>query len=270
MFVSFNIEDFTVFSSDYYYQKGVKYYDGIADIVEQSLEAYITVNDSIDAASLMDDWFPEIEADVFISHSHNDEKKAISLAGWLHENFGLNSFVDSCVWGYCNKLLKQIDIEYCDNGKPNSFSYESRNYSTAHVHVMLMNALTKMIDRCEVVFFLNSENASYFLDDIKTYTLSPWIFNEIEVTRNIQMKVPQRPKTKCFSADNLNEDVSDGLKVSYQLTLDHMIPLKSFWLNKWINENGYIKGSFALDSLYEIKSKEIKQLIRNHKKKCNL
>lgn len=257
MFVAFNLEDCSAFCTKRYYEIGKAYFDGVAGEVENNLDAYVTQIGSIDATSLMDDWFPEISADVFISHSHADEKKAIALAGWLFDNFTLRSFIDSCVWGYCNKLLKDIDKDYCGNGKPNSFSYEARNYSTAHVHVMLMNALTKMIDRCETVFFLDSENASYTLDDIEKYTLSPWIFNEIEVTRTIQMKKPQRPSLKCFSADNLNE----SLEVSYKLTLDHMVPLSDKSLSNWVKKNVY--GVAALDALYEMKSNQIKQLIVN-------
>lgn len=43
-------------------------------------------------------WFPQIKADVFISHSHSDEKLAIIFAGWLYNAFGLTAFIDSCVW----------------------------------------------------------------------------------------------------------------------------------------------------------------------------
>lgn len=257
MFVAFDIEDCSTFYTKRCFEIGKAYFDGVAGEVENNLDAYVTRIGSIDATSLMRDWFPEISADVFISHSHADEKKAIALAGWLFDNFKLRSFIDSCVWGYCNKLLKDIDKDYCDNGKPNSFSYEARNYSTAHVHVMLMNALTKMIDKCETVFFLNSENASYSLDDIETYTFSPWIFNEIEVTRTIRMRKPQRPSLKCFSADNLNE----SLKVSYRLTLDHLVPLSYLSLSNWVKKS--VCGVTALDALYEMNSDQIKQLIVN-------
>ena len=58
-------------------------------------------------------WFPQIKADIFISHSHKDKGLALALAGWLEETFGLTAFIDSCVWGYANKLLKMIDDEYC-------------------------------------------------------------------------------------------------------------------------------------------------------------
>ena len=58
-------------------------------------------------------WFPQIKADIFISHSHKDEDLALALAGWLKVSFGLTAFIDSCVWGYANDLLKMIDYKYC-------------------------------------------------------------------------------------------------------------------------------------------------------------
>jgi len=185
MFAAFNITDFSVFNTKEYYDRGITYYDGCAAEVEDSLKAYITERGEIDAKSLMGDWFPSVNANVFISHAHGNQEQAIALAGWLNKEFSLKPFVDSCVWGYSDKLLKIIDKDYCGNGKPNSYDYEARNHSTSHVHIMLMNALTHMIDRCEAVFFLNSEKATYKLEGIKTGTLSPWIFNEIEFNENV-------------------------------------------------------------------------------------
>ena len=67
--------------------------------ISDCLQNYI-INGIADGTRLGKEWFPEIEADIFISHSHADEKLAKGLAGWLHSTFGLNCFIDSCVWGY--------------------------------------------------------------------------------------------------------------------------------------------------------------------------
>lgn len=61
-----------------------------------------------------------------------------------------------------NDLLREIDEKYCRHSNGTSFDYDKRNYSTSHVHMMLSIALSRMIDKCESVFFLNSENC--FLD----------------------------------------------------------------------------------------------------------
>src|SRR5438309_1285086 len=77
-------------------------------LVKQALEAFLVAG-KVDGSEMQDHWFPKIEADVFISHSHTDELAAIELAGWLKDQFGLNSFIDSCVWGHADELLKQVD-----------------------------------------------------------------------------------------------------------------------------------------------------------------
>lgn len=51
-------------------------------------------------------WFPKINADIFLSHSHKDEKLIIAFAGWLKDTFNLDVFIDSCIWGYSNDLQK--------------------------------------------------------------------------------------------------------------------------------------------------------------------
>lgn len=74
----------------------------------EKLSSFVGENGSLDGSKMQENWFPQVEADVFISHSHKDEKLAIALAGWLKDTFGLTAFIDSCVWGYSNDLLKQI------------------------------------------------------------------------------------------------------------------------------------------------------------------
>lgn len=62
--------------------------------------------DILDGVAIQDDWFPEINADIFISHSHGDCDLANGIAGWMNEEFGLRCFIDSNVWGYTNDLLR--------------------------------------------------------------------------------------------------------------------------------------------------------------------
>lgn len=82
-------------------------------------------NGTIDGHELQEYWFPRIKADVFISHSHQDEKLALALAGWLYDTFGLKPFVDSCAWGYCDKLselLLAATVQSCD---PQSYNRQN-------------------------------------------------------------------------------------------------------------------------------------------------
>ncbi len=43
----------------------------------------------------MDNWFPSIKSDIFLSHSHKDEDTALKIAGYLKNNHKLEVFVDS-------------------------------------------------------------------------------------------------------------------------------------------------------------------------------
>ncbi|MCB9190033.1 MAG: hypothetical protein H6599_12230, partial [Flavobacteriales bacterium] len=65
-------------------------------IIKGSLDKFRFDEDGIiDGTVMQQEWFPEIEADIFISHSHKDEQVAIGLAGFLNKVHGLSSFIDS-------------------------------------------------------------------------------------------------------------------------------------------------------------------------------
>lgn len=224
---------------DRYHRIGKSMLDDFKQEVGTELVQYI-IGDSgvIDGTKLQEDWFPTVNCDIFISHSHKDEDLAIALAGWLYETFGLESFIDSCIWGYADDLLEIIDDEHCRNSTK-SYSYKRRNFSTSHVHMMLNMALMQMIDKTECLFFLNTPN-SIDLSDIETRTLSPWIYSEIGISQMIEKK---RTRTKYFS-DNLNE----SLRISYKLDLSHLANIDHTDLLLWKQKN--VKEEKALDMLY--------------------
>lgn len=68
------------------------------DKIQNNLSWYLN-GDHFDASMIQEDWFPEINADIFISHSRLDEKLAMPLASWIESNTGLHCFIDSLVWG---------------------------------------------------------------------------------------------------------------------------------------------------------------------------
>ena len=75
--------------------------------------------------SILKQWFPKSYFDIFISHSHNDEKLANAFGGWLYENFKITSFIDSNIWGYIDDLLNIINNKY--SHKINNTSTRKRN-----------------------------------------------------------------------------------------------------------------------------------------------
>ena len=230
--------------------------------VKEKINSFVRNDGSLDGSMMQANWFPQIEADIFISHSHKDEDLALALAGWLKVSFGLTAFIDSCVWGYANKLLKMIDNEYCYQKKTNTYNYQKRNYSTSHVHMMLSVALTQMIDNTECLFFLNTPN-SITPDPNSNQTESPWIYSEIAATRLIRKRSRKKYRLKRM-VESFSEDGSPTLRIRHDIPVDHLTDIDnsvlSNWVNKWqgvYTNHDYPQYSedlsvHALDKLYEL------------------
>ncbi|WP_143961314.1 hypothetical protein [Litoribacter populi] len=251
--------------NDKYYQIGLKIYDGHKIETKFVLDDFLLGNKSLSGTKIMDNWFPMIDAHLFLSHSHADEKKAITLAGILYEKLGVITFIDSCIWGYSTNLLKQIDDNYCLNYSGESYNYSKRNYSTSHVNLMLSTALNRMIDNCECIFFLNSPN-SLSSSDVVSRTKSPWIFSEIATTQTIRKKTPSRlkPRIKMFSeGGQLNESKRDLLIIEYDLELSHLSDLNISDIKKWIGKS-CSSANDALDILYRLKPIDDKFILTNY------
>ncbi len=217
------------------------------NIAKQGLDELIDMNGNLFAEEIMDNWFPEFNAQVFISHSHKDEKLAVCLSGWMHEKFGLESFIDSCVWGHSDELLRKLDDRLCLE-KSNYYSYEKRNRTTCHVNVMLATSLNKMIDQCECIFFLNTPNSISCKGCIeKEGTESPWIYSEIEATRLLRIKRPSR-------IVNFMEKASESIikrldsSIMYDINTNHLTPLYDKHI--LLLDSCDKKGDDLLDYLY--------------------
>ena len=146
-------------------ETGKKIYQKHEEMAKKSLKEFIYDNGHIDGDSMKSNWFQMENVDIFISHSHQDITKVKAFAGWLYDEFKLTAFIDSCVWGYCNDLLQQIDDEYCKKKDGKTYDYNLRNYTTSHVHMMLATALTEMIDNTECIMFYNTPNSVLLADD---------------------------------------------------------------------------------------------------------
>ncbi|WP_053069825.1 hypothetical protein [Clostridium novyi] len=192
------------------------------------LKKYIGINGAIDCTKLQKDWFPIFKNHIFLSHSHADEELAISFAGWLYKKFGLKTFIDSCVWGYCDDLLYSIDKEYCKNKEDGYFNYYKRNISTSHVHMMLASSLNNMIDSTECIMFLNTDKSILKTNEIlSTKTQSAWIYEEILTTALIRKNIPKRflEVKKSFNTKEILNEVAE-LKCEYDVDLTHLIKLE--------------------------------------------
>jgi hypothetical protein len=213
--------------------------------VEKTLMSFVANGGALDGTKVQQHWFPRLQAEVFISHSHSDAAQATTLAGWLHQTFGLMPFIDSAVWGYSDELLKLIDDIYCLNEDKLTYSYERRNGSTSHVHMMLSTALQMMMDSCECVIFLNTPN-SITSSDAVNKTLSPWLFMELAMIRLVRRKTPQDHRRLVKRAG-----VKAEMRIEYEVDLTGLFDINEDSLIKWRAE--YREGvGHPLDCLYRI------------------
>lgn len=147
---------------------------------------------NVDAEKIVKAWFPVQKYDLFLSHSHADVEIAIQFAVWLKKYLGLNVFVDSTVWGCADELLAKLDKKYCYKKNTETYDYDKRNKTTAHVHLMLAMALQEMISKSECFVFLDSGNSLDLSWRQAQETKSPWIFEELKTTSIIEKIRPSR------------------------------------------------------------------------------
>ncbi|MDC8747000.1 toll/interleukin-1 receptor domain-containing protein [Xanthomonas cerealis pv. cerealis] len=226
-----------------------------ASAIKSSLEGYLNEDGKLDAQALSKAWFPAIKADVFISHSHNDEAKALRLAGWLKDCFDLTAFIDSTVWNSADALIRLIDDRYClhDNGV--SYNYDKRNLSTSHIHVMLMMAITEMIDRCECLFFLNTPESISPDKTIKDgNTSSPWIYAEIAISKTIQKRAlpPARRDRRVMAYDSAFMESDGSIPLVHKLDIAHLSKIDEVQLLAWTIRHEHRVATSPLDELYDL------------------
>jgi hypothetical protein len=236
---------------DIFYEDGLQLYNEYSTIAKKSLYDFIFSDNSIDGSSLQAHWFPQVNADIFLSHSHQDSRMTIAFAGWLFETFGLKSFIDSCIWGYSNDLLKIIDNKYClqTNG---TYNYNKRNFSTSHVHMMLSSALSMMIDKTECVIFLNTPESIKPFQGIQK-TESPWLYSELLTTQIVRENIPVRLRKLEESIDETDLIKSEGRAFShirYNAELGHLTAIDFDSLELW--RDSYSKRLNPLDVLYRL------------------
>jgi hypothetical protein len=227
--------------------------------IKAQLEQYAFSNGTLNGTAIEANWFPHIDADIFLSHSHTDEKKAIIFAGYMKKYLNLQTFIDSCIWGYVNDLLKKIDDEFCtiEPGVPGHYYYESRNYSTSHVHMMLTTALMKMINSTECIIFMDTPNSINTKTVVET-TNSPWIYAEMYMSFCIQRKKKTYHKNRnafygeesYFSLIEEGVQLKKSINIEYLLSTLHLKELGTSHFIKWVSTCS--DEEYPLDTLYNI------------------
>ena len=253
-------KDITKFQD--YVQIGETHLSGQKAKVSENLKKYV-IDGIVDGTQIEKDWFPQMEADVFISHSHADEKLAKGLAGWLHSCFGLTCFIDSCVWGYADDLLEMINDEYSDKkNKPSGgciYDHKKCNTASKHVNTMLTIALYKMIDKSEITILLNTNSSIKKYKDIyQQTTYSPWIYSEIVCTEIVRKKPISEYRWKSFLEHSFDKSQArnDGFSAVYAVSLEHLEFLDILKLLEWKKIYDKCKVRYPLDYLYKLTYKK--------------
>lgn len=247
--------------------------------VKRMLESYL-VGDrkTIDGSLLQSEWFPTdtFPYNVFISHSHNDFEEAKTLCTYLEQECGLSCFIDEFAWKSADELLRQIDNRYCKITEKGNitykhygrnvkthYDYKKRNYTTSHIHAMLSMAILEIMDKCECIIFIDSDQSVRRNEFGKLDTLSPWLYEETRFMRKLKPRIPDRFKqiiiTKAFTAESI-EYVRDSMSigVNFRYKIDDVKDLDSISLDKLTSMSNY-KENASLDSLYK-NSKYYKRL----------
>lgn len=238
----------------HYYNEGKSQFDNDQKFINSKLEEFLLPNGNFDASSMKDTWFPQIQADIFLSHAHVDEEFALIIAGYLKKELGLKVFIDSCVWGDSNKLLQTIDNEICKNDDGKTYNYQKRNYTTTHIHIMLASALHEMIYNTEAVFFLNThKSAKVNTKDLVKRTESGWIYSEIKMCNLVHRRLPNEhdaresfKKLKLFASGGLTESLK-----SFEWELDTSSFKQLTWSDIRLWRNNINIDTHPLDTLYE-------------------
>ena len=251
-----NAIDFSI-----YEERGRKHLQKQKDTFKTAISEYI-INGIADGTKMEKDWFPMIEADIFISHSHIDEKLAHGIAGWLNTQFNLKCFIDSCVWNYSDDLLEMINSEYSDKRETSTggYLYEHKKCNTAskHVNIMLSVALQKMIDKTEVTILLNTNNAIAKYENVyDKATYSPWIYSEIICTQIVRKKALKEYRIEEPILKHLYENAQSrggmsGFQAAYEVSIAHLTELNSDMLLQWKKMYEGKRITYPLDYLYEI------------------
>ncbi|CAL2083459.1 conserved hypothetical protein [Tenacibaculum dicentrarchi] len=241
--------------SEEYEKQGKEIFNNFRKEIKNKIDSYSLNNGNLSANLIINDWFPNVKADIFLSHSHKDEKTAFIIAGWIYKKLGLTTFIDSAVWGYADNLIDALNYDYCYNEEKKTYDYRTSNNTCSHVNLMLLNSLNKMIDNCECIFFLNTPNSISSENFIKqSRTFSPWIYSEICTTQIIKKKTPKRLKSeyKMFSTEaQLNESKRSELLIEYDIDLSHLMDIDFESFRRWILGNNIYSLS-PLDSLYKM------------------
>ena len=205
-------------------------------IREEEIRSLIKSGDELDASKILDIVSPQGNFDVFISHYHENEKLALSVAAIL-KGKGYKPFVDSQYWLHFDAVAENLNNYHFHKDTKGSEVYDHSKTKMVQKHcdVMLISALSNVMAKCKYLIFINPpEN----IIGIETYsktdsaspkTYSPWIYWEL-IFAEILLKENKNSLRECkmFDAEDLPS-------IKYPLSVKNMIKLSvsDITTNKW-------------------------------------
>ena len=241
-----------------YWSKFSKFYDYNDSIVcaMDTLRMLINSSKEISANQIKQILLPKEHYDIFISHSHKDLLLAKGLAGYLRVLCGLSCFIDSLYWGNIDELQEELNRMHLHKDEVTGkkyFNHKSTMEVAKHANMILASALTEMIDNCECVFFLNTDNSVIRGTEAisKNETYSPWIYHEVFTTSIIHRRKTDR-RAALEEQQIRNNAIKPLPQFIYNLDLTGMTILNDDDIIRWRSAVKYDYNNNPLDVLYNL------------------
>ncbi|AFI03410.1 toll/interleukin-1 receptor domain-containing protein [Helicobacter cetorum] len=152
-------------------------------------------------------FMPQLKnAQVFLSHSHRDEKQVLKVKNYLESNTNCKVFVDSLFWDYKDEILNEI-AEYDDDISEIEDAFT----------LILRESLEIMIQKCPYFVFLQSKNSISY-QGLSSITYSAWIYEELKIVNAFL----QKPR---ITAMRVSHNITELLKGFETISLDNLCEL---------------------------------------------
>ena len=254
MYRAFNV---ILNSNEYLGYANTQQYENDKSISLQNLRRIINSKDMLQAYEIKKLLLPSKRYDIFISHSHKDLEIAKGLSGYLNALCGVSCFIDSLYWGNIDELQEELNRMHLHKDEATGkkyFDHQSTMEVAKHANMILASALTEMIDNCECVFFLNTDNSVIRGTEAmsKNETYSPWIYHEVFTTSIIHRKGTGR--RAALEEQQIRDNAIKPLpQFIYNLDLTGMTILNDGDIIHWQSAVKHDYNNNPLDVLYKLK-----------------
>lgn len=229
------------------YKKKQREYESNQKEHNDKLQKYFQNNTDewLNAENIQHDWFPLNHSQIFISHSHKDLETALKIKYLIETVFNIKVFVDYTDWGNVINLLQQLKWEF-------SGVSENNNNAAICAYIMLAEVLVKMLDKCECIFFLQTNNSVIKNKRELQFTSSTWIHHELFAATYLRSQSPaERMKSIQESGRQMKYPIHSYLKGFIDLSINEF--------HDWVIKGKSCSGidRHPLELLYQRVSPEV-------------